>query len=271
MITVSSIWVLFGMTLLQAEIKRIMPLGDSITYDNNLKDEDDPRPEGERSGYRSYLWYKLQNAGYEADFVGSEHAGYDVTPPFDPDNEGHPGWNSYKLEDFTYEFLSNNPADIVLLHIGTNDHRTSMEGVGQVLDRIDTFEQDSGQHVKVYIALIIDRKEHDPIIEEFNDNMKEFVGTRIRNGDDLTLVNMYTGTGLTSRDYSDNTHPNSSGYQKMAEVWFNALLGPETPGLYAFPYTILHSAYIDKSSIVVDDAAQVVSFTADIPQEGIKF
>ena len=48
---------------------RIMPLGDSITYDNH---EGDTRPEGLRTGYRQPLWLKLtQEGGYNVDFVGS--------------------------------------------------------------------------------------------------------------------------------------------------------------------------------------------------------
>ena len=257
--------------MVQASPVRIMPMGDSITYDNTLADLDDPRPVGERAAYRGYLWYNLQEAGYEADFVGSEIAGQDITPPFDPDNEGHPGWNSYELEDYTYDFLARNPADIILLHIGTNDHRTSSAGVEQVLDRIATYEADTGKEIQVFVAMIIDRREHDPIIELFNENLKVLVGSRIKNGDKLTLVDMYHGAGLTSGDYTDRTHPNWRGYQKMAAVWTNALLKPYTPGLQAFPYTLVDDYYIEMESIVVDLAAQTVEFVTEVPDNGIIF
>ena len=263
--------IFFGITVIQAAPVRIMPLGDSITYGDTIADQDDPRPIGERAAYRGYLWYNLQDAGYEADFVGSEVAGQDITPEFDPENEGHPGWNSYKLEDHTYEFLAKNPADIVLLHIGTNDHRTSTAGVVEVLDRIDAYEADSGRQIHVFVAMIIDRQEPDETIEIFNENLKVTVGSRIKNGDRLTLVDMYKGAGLTEGDYEDVTHPNWRGYKKMADVWTNALLSPYTPGLHAFPYTLVDEYYIESESIVVNSAAQTVEFVTEVPDNGIIF
>ncbi len=260
-----------GLSVLYAAPVRIMPLGDSITYDENEADADDPRPTGERAAYRGYLWYNLQDAGYEADFVGSEVAGQDISPAFDPDNEGHPGWTSYKLEDHTYGYLAKNPADIVLLHIGTNDHRTSTAGVVQVLDRIAAYEADSGRQIHVFVAMIIDRQEPDETIEIFNENLKVTIGSRIKNGDRLTLVDMYKGAGLVEGDYEDVTHPNWRGYQKMATVWTNALLSPYTPGLHAFPYTLVDEYYIDSESIVVNSAAQTIEFVTEIPDNGIVF
>jgi hypothetical protein len=231
--------IFFGVTAIQAEPIRIMPLGDSITYGENEADIDDPRPTGERAAYRGYLWYNLQDAGYEADFVGSEVAGEAITPAIDPDNEGHPGWTSYKLEDHTYNFLAKNPADVILLHIGTNDHRTSTAGVEQVLNRIDAYEADTGHQIQVFVAMIIDRQEADPTIEIFNENLKVTIGSRIRNGDLLTLVDMYKGAGLVAGDYADITHPN---YR-----------------------------YIDSESIVVNSAAQTVDFVTEVPDNGIRF
>jgi len=254
-----------------AEPTLIMPLGDSITYDETVEDLENPRPASRRTAYRSHLWYKLLAAEYEANFVGSRVAGDGITPTFDPDNEGHPGWSSYKLEDYVYQYLTNTPADIVLLHIGTNDHRTSTAGVEQILNEIARYETDSGKPVTVIVAMIIDREEPDPLIELFNENLKVLVGTRVRYGDILTLVDMYNGAGLTSSDYADNTHPNDNGYRKMADVWANAILSTYTPGLHAFPYTLVDSTFIDDESIIVDGATSTVSFTTQIPDAGIIF
>jgi len=250
---------------------RIMPMGDSITYDDTVADQERPRSKGKRGGYRKHLWYMLQDAGYEADFVGSQHIGADIQPPIDPDNEGHPGWSSYRLADSTYDFLVQNPADIVLLHIGTNDHQSSISGINEVLDMIDLFEQESGISVKVYVALIIDREVPDRNIKYFNENLKELVGRRIKNGDNLTLVDMNGLAKLRSSDYADNTHPNDSGYRKMAQVWFNAIMGPDTPGLYAFPYVLVNKSYIEKNSIIVDYTTNSVQFTTQVPVTGITF
>ena len=267
-INILILWSFIGISLLFAEETHIMPLGDSITFDAKY---DDTRDDSERTGYRSHLWYKLQAASYEADFVGSQVAGESVTPAFDPDNEGYPGINTYRLEDNTYEYLTNNPADIILLHIGTNDHRTSTEGVEQILDWVDLYEVEHSHSIKVIVALIIDRQEPDSTIASFNYNLKETIGRRIRNGDLLTLVDMYDGAGLTTADYVDDTHPNDNGYRKMAEVWFQALINPYTPGLHAFPFTLVDKIYIDRKTIVVSNTLNTVEFITEIPDNGIRF
>ena len=94
----------------------IMPLGDSITV-------------GSHSGvaqrefqvaYCKALWDKLVAAGYYVDFVGSQIAG-DSVPKFDPQHETYSGMRADEIAVNVFNWLSNSPADIVLLHIGTND------------------------------------------------------------------------------------------------------------------------------------------------------
>ncbi len=256
----------FGLVVLHADPVRIMPLGDSITqgYIETLDTS-------EFYGYRGHLWYMLQDVSYEADFVGSQIAGEAVEPAFDADHEGYFGWMSHDIANMTYASLIQNPADIVLLHIGTNDVPIgpSTDGVVQILDQIDRYERDSGQTVKVFVAMIIEQADYD--VAQFNENLAATIGTRIKYGDNLTLVNMYTDAGITINDYSDEIHPNGSGYSKMAAVWFNAIMSPDTPGLYAFPYTLVDKYYIDAESIVINSAAQTVEFVTEVPDIGIIF
>ena len=63
-----SIFVSIG---LYASAIKIMPLGDSITYDNSYADLENPRSTSMRSAYRNYLWYMLKDGGFNVDFVGS--------------------------------------------------------------------------------------------------------------------------------------------------------------------------------------------------------
>jgi hypothetical protein len=264
---------LFLFSSLHATPLAIMPLGDSITFGATLSAlEEDPELEGQTGGYRKHLWYMLQNANIEADFVGTESAGYNIEPPIDPDNEGHPGWTAADIAGWTYSILSTNPPDVILLHIGTNDNSVNVSGVNAILDQIDHYEHDSGKKIKVYIALIIDRRTHDPIYHDFNRNLMQLVGTRIRFGDDLTLVDMHGRAGLQpATDYADEIHPNDAGYYKMAQVWFSALTGPDTPGLYAYPYVIADPIFIDESTLLVDYSTNSVQFDVEIPDEGITF
>jgi len=251
-----------------------MPYGDSITYGNNYKDLENPRPTGKREAYRSHLYYKLQNVGIDADFVGSQKAGEDISPPFDPDNEGHAGWSSYRLADHTLTFLNHNPPDIMLIHAGTNDHSNSVHGVENILNLIDEFEVEYKQKITIVLALIIDRLEHDKLITQFNENLRTLAQKRIQEGDSIVLVDMEHDAGLTSGDYADETHPNSNGYDKMADVWLDALIDiyhepEENPTLRAYPYTLVPQEYIEK--IYVNSENNSVTFVTEVPDTGITF
>ena len=262
---------LLSLTPLNAELIRIMPLGDSITYDDRLSDhEGTARPSSVRTGYRSHLHYQLTDAAYPVDFVGSRVAGEAIVPAFDPHNEGHPGWTSYDIAANVYRYLSINHADIVLLHIGTNDNDVSVAGVNDILDEIDLYEDLTGRFVRVIVALIIDRQAQDDVfIAGFNHNLNNLLQRRILNGDAISIVDMYQGAGMISDDYADHTHPTDAGYQKMANVWFNALMEPYNVALHKFPYTLVSRSHI--RTISVDEAANQVVFTADIPDNGITF
>ena len=267
-----SLFVLMLFALSAQAAVRIMPLGDSITYDARYADDDHPRPVGKRSGYRNYLWYKLKDVNYSVDFVGSQIAGQDIIPPFDPDNEGHPGWTSYDIAEHAYDYMVNSRPDIVLLHIGTNDRSsTDPQGVADILDEIDYYEENYNTHVKAFVALIIDRKEHDGRIPIFNRRLKEMLQQRISHGDDIVIVDMYHDAGLRVSDYADNTHPNNNGYYRMANVWFNVLMRHKesNSSLRTFPSSIVPTSYI--VSVIYDDAENTVTFTTKIPDNGIQF
>ena len=248
---------------------KIMPLGDSLTYDYILADADNPRPISIRTAYRSHLWYMLRDANISADFVGSQSAGQAITPPFDTDNEGHFGWHSLEIAESTYSYMARSTPDIVLLHAGTNDNDTSAAGIAAILDQINLYEQHSGRTVRVIIALIIDRREPDRITQIFNENLQELVNLYMLNGDSVTLIDIYRGAGLTSSDYVDSLHPNTNGYIKMAAVWFNALMAPYTPELYTFPTTVVNPAYV--TSLNVNETTRSVTFIAEVPDTGITF
>jgi hypothetical protein len=266
---------------------KIMPLGDSITYENHFSDLSDPRPVGLRSAYRNYLWYKLRDVLYQADFVGSQTAGQDIEPPFDPQNEGHPSWTSYEIADEVYGWVKKYSPDIVLLHIGSNDWDTSVSGVETILARINLVSKEDNRDIKTIVALILDRASHEEWIVKFNNNLRSLVDKHKKNGENVSLVNMYSGAGIDyKRDMSDFTHPNDVGYEKMANVWFTAITGspapekmysqtPEEPEeeeidpLYSFPTTLVDESFI--TSVDVNSSTRVVTFTSYIPDTGVVF
>ena len=200
---------------------RIMPLGDSITYD----DAYNPKPDAFKAAYRSFLWYKLENDHYQVDFVGSLNTGWEIQPPFDGDNEGHPGWTSYNIAAHIYEYLSNHQADIVLLMAGANDWSESVSGINDILDQIDSYENNYQHHIQVILARIPNRRGHEEEwMSNFNINLQNLADRRIANGDDIHVIDLEYGAGLDyNNDFQDRTHPNDSGYRKIANVWYQAI------------------------------------------------
>jgi len=132
-----------SLSILQAKTK-IMPLGDSITWDQHYGDS---RIDAYRSGYRSHLWYKLRAENYNIDFVGSRHNGSAVRPSYDGHNESAWGRKSYQVATSIYGYLTKNTPDIILLHIGTNDvtngsAANGVAGVERILNEIDRKRQE---------------------------------------------------------------------------------------------------------------------------------
>ena len=225
---------------------KIMPLGNSITWGINPDDANSP-------GYRRSLYFQLINAGYNVDFIGIENGG--LPNDFDRDNEGHPGWSAgapvfpgnKSLDTALSRYLRTNHPDIILLHIGTNDLSETASGysktgaqtahvVRKLLDTIHTFDS----NIKVIVAKIIDRADdltkHNKTIT-FNNVLPDTINS-LSYHDKISIVDMYSALGnyfdhpTTDTNFTylagNNTnllHPNSKGYQTMANTWFNALTG----------------------------------------------
>ncbi|MCB2229094.1 hypothetical protein KQH82_00120 [bacterium] len=195
---------------------RIMPLGDSIT-DGAVGSSDD-------TGYRRSLYLQLTTMGYSVDFVGTQTRG--IPLDFDRNHEGHGGWHANQIADNVYAWLILNPADIVLLHIGTNDISGGDQDpaeVDRILDEIDRYENDYGTPIKVVLAAIISRDGgYDPTTQLFNDGVLAVAQQRISEGDDIAIVDMFYALTYPV-DLADAVHPNDVGYGKMGDVWFSSL------------------------------------------------
>jgi lysophospholipase L1-like esterase len=195
---------------------KIMPLGDSITYGTHGTGE--TRTNDLITGYRQPLYLSLTDAGFYFDFVGSKIAGDSATPVFDYEHEGHAGWRDDEVADYVYQWLFNKPADIVLLHIGTNELTTSPSDVEDILNEIDRYSED----ITVLLARIINRQTYHPETTQFNDNVQAMAEDRIAEGDKIIIVDQESALNY-STDMWDDVHPNDSGYNKMAGVWLDSL------------------------------------------------
>ena len=196
---------------------RIMPLGDSITYGTNSTGT---------VGYRRPLYQLLIGAGHNVDFVGSQTDG--SPEDFDRNHEGHRGWRADQIRDYVTGWLNSTPADVILLHIGTNDISQyqgaagTASDIGQILDLIDDWEE-ANNEVWVVLARIINRKDSlSGTTTTLNGLIQTLANTRIAAGDRIVVVDMESALSYPA-DLSDTVHPNDTGYGKMAAAWFAKL------------------------------------------------
>lgn len=217
-----------GMTMLQAQSIRIMPLGDSITA--GVGSTIIPYPQM-FSGYRAPLWQKLKSADYDVNFVGSKSEGGAVLPSFDTDHSGYSGYKTEQIAALTYGLLEAHHPDIILLHAGTNDvspfmcpNSTSVASLENILDAVQSYENNTGHSVHVILATIINIQFlNQKLVSEYNNNLRTLAALRIAQGDKLTLLEMQAEADLRFYDYADFLHPNRFGYEKMSQVWFDQL------------------------------------------------
>jgi hypothetical protein len=165
------------------------------------------------------------------------------------EHEGHPGWcagpnganaeycKTRSIADNIYNWLNMNPADIILVHVGTNSFTTSVDDVKRLLDEIDRWASDN-YPVTVFLADILQDVQGRLDVTTFNNNIRIMVENRPESGH-VIMVNQQTGAGIDysyATDMGDDFHPQASGYNKMADKWFSdmtnsANVGPNFIGL----------------------------------------
>ena len=250
---------------------KILPYGNSITFGTNANLTWIGNT-GDRTGYEYNLWNLLRTDNYNFDLIGSEYSGYNYFPDYQ--KGGFPGATISQLKDIleigkntkfspadiiTYpsKYLNVYTPDIVLLHVGTNIdglYSTSTERnntatsetnrINQMLNDIFSSTYNSNaSNTWVILALILNcdasvdanRSDYYQIL---NNNMQAMANNRINNGDHILIIDMYNIPGFNytvDGDLSDYIHPNSSGYDKMSQVWYNALKLILPSGLTASP------------------------------------
>ena len=289
-----------ALTLQAAPIK-IMFLGDSITAgDASLPTSPDANKSEyvtgahidylDRIAYRGELWKLLKAEGYKVDendtdkqidFVGlrtKDTSNFQSdNPGFDEDHNGYSGFTSSDFingRDITHNngntdknvsihtILKNEDvADIVLLHIGTNDPgalipirdkastdtNTTVNNERKILNAI--FKKNPKTHV--FVARIIEaRKAHTFAggigagefpkwnTNDLNNEVAKMVASH-PNKANITMVDMESGAGMIydpcgttfgdmqpfhEADNKYDFHPNPKGYKKIAQKWFDELI-----------------------------------------------
>jgi len=201
---------------------RVMPLGDSITDGLVVP-----------GGYRIGLWQRFTTGGYKVDFVGSLSNG--PASLGDHDHEGHSGWRIDQIDANIVGWLNATQPHTVLLHIGTNDIAQN-DDLPNAPNRLSTLIDHITATVptaEVFVAQIIPLGSPalEANVKTFNAAIPGIVQSKVAAGKHVHLVDMHSA--LTTADLADGVHPNAGGYDKMAAVWFNALLS--VPGSIGTP------------------------------------
>ncbi|MFC7479149.1 cellulose binding domain-containing protein [Luedemannella flava] len=200
---------------------RIMPLGDSITAGTGC--------------WRAFLWNKLQTAGHtNIDFVGGVSDGGGCNPGFayDFDHEGHGGYSATGIADNNQlpPWLAAARPDVILVHLGTND---MWGGWIPLSTKITAFTKLVGQmradnpNVKIIVAKIIPMSASacatcPADVIAFNNALPAWAAGLTTSQSPIVLADLWTGFDTTT-DTGDGVHPNTAGYQKMANSWYPVL------------------------------------------------
>lgn len=197
----------------------VMPLGDSITRGyGEIMDGD------LMTGYRALLHQRLVADGYHIDFVGNRLEGQLVVPPYDINHQGIGGISAGQVASSIYNWLAENPAEVILMHVGTNAFTTAPSAVAAILDEIDRYENDTGMTITVILARIINRNPYHSPTTVFNDNVEAMAETRIAAGDKIVLVDQESALNYAT-DMWDELHPNNQGYARMPSAWYDEIIG----------------------------------------------
>ncbi|WP_233635972.1 GDSL-type esterase/lipase family protein, partial [Hymenobacter setariae] len=194
-----------------------MPLGNSITQGNT-----------QHNSYRRALWFKLRNAGYNVDFVGSQHGNFGGAPPnpdFDMNSEGHWGWRADELLGSISSWATTYKPDIVLMHAGSNDMiqgqsvESTISEISQLIDRLRA----ANPNVKILLGQLIPTTlAANSNITALNNALPGLASQKSTAQSSIIIVNQNAGFNAAT-DTFDGVHPTDGGEEKMATKWYQAL------------------------------------------------
>lgn len=217
--------VIFGVAILILSVRspfshagtslRIMPLGDSITYGSNYA-----------GAYRIQLEKLLAQEGITAEFVGSQKNG----PPElrSQANEGHGGWTIDNIQTQIEKWLKDSHPDVVLLMIGTNDiwhSSNSARDVPAMIERLKKLilkiHKDLPKARLIVGSVPFTVMDWNPYVVDFNKRLSVLLAAESSRAGRTEFADIYAV--LKPEDLEDGVHPTQQGYEKIAQVWFEAL------------------------------------------------
>lgn len=213
--------------LLGTTIPKIMPLGDSITAGQHPIS---PTP----GSYRIQLWNNYATEKLTADFVGSQSNGPDSL--YDKNHEGHPGYTIDQIHHLINSGILNTyKPNIITLMIGTNDVLINNSlnemyaDLSNLIDKITSLSPSTQLLISSISPINPVNKGQTAAnkVKDFNLLIPNLVKDKAAQGKKVTFVN--AGGSLSLSDMtSDGFHPSASGYQKLGNNWYEALVSKDT-------------------------------------------
>jgi lysophospholipase L1-like esterase len=196
-----------------ADVCKILPLGDSITYGI-----------GFNGGYRVELFRKAQADGKKITFTGSLSNGPNMVDgvTFPKNNEGHSGWKIDQLLPLIPMPALQQVPHIVLLMIGTNDIAqndnlaNAPKRLGGLIDKLVTSAPDA-----LIVVAQLTPLSRSTAVQTYNTAIPAIVQERAAAGKHVTMVDQFAG--FPTSELGDGVHPNEQGYNRMAGVWYQAI------------------------------------------------
>jgi lysophospholipase L1-like esterase len=207
-----------------------LPLGDSITAGQAVN-----------GGYRDPLFTSLANVGFTVRSVGTQNSYVTaaLTAANNVPHEGHPGFTIAQILanlDVGSAYITGVPGtrdpvfpDVILLMLGTNDVGSQARSAAETLVAFDTLLtklttlRPSALIVAAtlvpYTGATAGREQRQL---DFNAGLPALIAAHRALGQRVTLCDMrptVTAAGLSG----DGVHPNQTGYNQIASVWFEAI------------------------------------------------
>ena len=247
----------YGLTIVNQGMVKIMPLGDSIT---------DGKGSNPRHGFREDLYDLLTNAGYDFDFVGSLTGG----SGFDTDHEGHSGFYTQTINSSITTWVQDTNPDVVIYHIGTNDITAVFSFSKIINDITSTLNKIWAVNPNIWViqSQITPRSDltlFDTNTTILNGMIDDLVQSLQSGGSPISIVDhnsAFKANPNWANDYmNDGKHPNSAGYDLMANIYFQGLQNVLGNGSQTFSKTPLDPTLVTAHSVTFNSLRANTSYT----------